>query len=1350
MRHRHVHRLVHETKTKALSISTSMILIAMSLGGALPALLSQRAYAVGGSTVVNSTSGSWSTADTRPGGAVSLATDSSAPSGAGALRLTTNTTNTAKAQFLTSAGVKLSAVTDASYQTKQNSPTPSQGDASYQIAVDLNNDGNPATTINLVYEPYYNGAVTTGTWQSWNVLAGKFWPSQNVPSLSGAGGGAYATNFTIGDVLAAYPNARVTGFGVNVGSYNPSYNVEVDNLGFNGTTYDFEPVIPTIAITPVAGSVLKATGNTTFTATSDTTHPSYMYVELNHSGTWIAANTGGGNSTSLTYNTGSLAEGTYTIKVDAIENNGNSEERLFNYTVDHTAPTSVTVTPINADGSSVVSGVIPFTISATDPNYSYSYLEINQNGNWITDNTHGTSSYSGSTLSWDWDSSTVPNGIYTLKADAVDKAGNTTEQNINFTVDHTVPSIPSGLKSTSQNGSDITNGATNVNFVKNSWSPATHAAKYNYEFRKPGLPTYTTTTTNTSVQGQFDGATSPEGQYAFRVQAVSASGVVSTWSDWSNVSYDHTNPIVTITPTGSLIHGQQQFTANVTDANLGSNASHAYVTLYNTSGTKHTGVNVNLSSGSATFTIDTTKLDDGAANVSVDSFTDQAGNKSGDGIHASYFYGYTVDNTRPTITFVTPSSFNTTTYNQYLQSGPDFEIHATDTNGVANTVLHIYNSDGSPAKFCNVSYTATVSCNVSSLADGTYHVLAGATDNAGNNQTVTKYFTVDGTAPVVNPITYTDSSNATKNAQDSIIRGAVTFHATQTENNPSRMYVEYDQLVNGHWQKVAHNGYVNDVNSVDLTVDTTGWADGQYQVKVSTDDKAGNHGGRSATFTVDNTKPILKITAPAMNSAQKGTITVSGTATDNLSGVAGQTVTLHLRKVKTNGSLDGFLNTFTATVHPDGTWSTTLDVSTLNGQYGITGFVNDVAGNSQSASGGASIKPFTIDNIVPDAPTLTSPQNKAVVNGSSVTQSWSDSSTDVDHYIYESFNDAAATSPRFSDTYTGTSKTATNVTDGTTYWWRVTAVDHAGNVSAPSPLWKITIDNKAPVVAITGPTDGDTVRGTVVVSGTVTDNNPDHYYFVAKDSHGSVVAGPGTVNQANVADWNWNTNTVADGIYTIDLEARDAAGNKDATSTKIISVTVDNTAPTLAINPSTGTDTTPTLTGTTSDATDVVTVDGQTATVDPSANSGGSHNWSITLPAQTVGSHTVTVVSTDLAGNATTETATVVVTAPAAPATPTATSTPAAPTVTITPNGNRAANSTAVLGASTTTPNSSDTTGISSDVKGDSTTKHKSDDSKSSGNFLGLGWWWLLIIAIAGFLWWLLAARRRDSEEDTK
>src|SRR5690606_15275123 len=81
----------------------------------------------------------------------------------------------------------------------------------------------------------------------------------------------------------------------------------------------------------------------------------------------------------------------------------------------------------------------------------------------------------------------------------------------NFAVGNKVLGAPTGLASTASDGTtDITDGATNVNFVRNSWTPVDNAVSYNYEFRKPSsLPTYVRTgETNTAVQGQFHNASS--------------------------------------------------------------------------------------------------------------------------------------------------------------------------------------------------------------------------------------------------------------------------------------------------------------------------------------------------------------------------------------------------------------------------------------------------------------------------------------------------------------------------------------------------------------------------------------------------------------------------------------------------------------------------------------------------------------------------------------------------------------------------------------------------------------------------------------------------------------------------
>jgi hypothetical protein len=186
----------------------------------------------------------WTTADTRPGGAVNFVADATSPAPGGALQLTTDATNAAKAQFMHDANVPLTSVNELSYQTKQVSASFPGGDASYQLAVCLG--GITGTTCNgfttLVFEPYENGVVVPGVWQSWDVDAGLMWSSRSVTTgtcvvAAGFGGAPF---YTLSGLQAVCPNAVAVGFGVNIGSFNPSYDVETDLVSFNSQAYNFE------------------------------------------------------------------------------------------------------------------------------------------------------------------------------------------------------------------------------------------------------------------------------------------------------------------------------------------------------------------------------------------------------------------------------------------------------------------------------------------------------------------------------------------------------------------------------------------------------------------------------------------------------------------------------------------------------------------------------------------------------------------------------------------------------------------------------------------------------------------------------------------------------------------------------------------------------------------------------------------------------------------------------------------------------------------------------------------------------------------------------------------------------
>ena len=186
----------------------------------------------------------WSTGSTNSGGAVNFVVDGTAPSGAGALQLTTTLATTAKAQYLHAANTPLAAVTELSYYTKQVAPAGAIADPSYQLVTFLN--GGTAGFSTLVFEPYQNpvqGPIVTGAWQQWDVDAGLFWSTRTVTcshgTIVGTPGGP--ASYTLAQISSTCPNAVVAGFGVNIGSNNPGYDVETDLFNFNGTIYDFEP-----------------------------------------------------------------------------------------------------------------------------------------------------------------------------------------------------------------------------------------------------------------------------------------------------------------------------------------------------------------------------------------------------------------------------------------------------------------------------------------------------------------------------------------------------------------------------------------------------------------------------------------------------------------------------------------------------------------------------------------------------------------------------------------------------------------------------------------------------------------------------------------------------------------------------------------------------------------------------------------------------------------------------------------------------------------------------------------------------------------------------------------------------
>jgi hypothetical protein len=216
-------------------------------------------------------------------------------------------------------------------------------------------------------------------------------------------------------------------------------------------------------------------------------------------------------------------------------------------------------------------------------------------------------------------------------------------------------------------------------------------------------------------------------------------------------------------------------------------------------------------------------------------------------------------------------------------------------------------------------------------------------------------------------------------------------------------------------------------------------------------------------------------------------------------------------------------------------------------------------------------------------------------------------------------------------------KTATNASHALT----AVARDALGVLWTSDPVTVTVFNDKtAPVVSVSSPAAGATVRATIALGATATDNVGVVGVQFRLDG-----VNVGAEDTSSPYGLSWDTATASDGAHTLTAVARDAAGNT-ATSASV-AVVVDNTAPTVTISaPAAGT----TVAGaTTLGASASVGVGGAGVSFRLDGAPLGAEDatapytldWDSTPVA--AGSHVLSAVARDAAGNASTSAAVTVV-----------------------------------------------------------------------------------------------------------
>ncbi len=205
---------------------------------------------------------------------VTITDDATATIPDNTLRLKVNSQPAATTWWVNT-NVPADAVTDLSYETLKHVVV-SGGNAAalpaYRLRFDSDGDGDVDAV--LIYEPYFqiSGNPATDTWFEWDVLAGYFWTSATIGSFVHNPGGGYNTvpggsDYMMNwlEIIAAFPNSTVLGYGLGLGTYNSITDAEVRYLRF---AYTGDAAPGACAKHVWAKPALTATASTGFGATS--------------------------------------------------------------------------------------------------------------------------------------------------------------------------------------------------------------------------------------------------------------------------------------------------------------------------------------------------------------------------------------------------------------------------------------------------------------------------------------------------------------------------------------------------------------------------------------------------------------------------------------------------------------------------------------------------------------------------------------------------------------------------------------------------------------------------------------------------------------------------------------------------------------------------------------------------------------------------------------------------------------------------------------------------------------------------------------------------------------------------
>ncbi|EMC7916608.1 BapA prefix-like domain-containing protein [Enterobacter kobei] len=823
----------------------------------------------------------------------------------------------------------------------------------------------------------------------------------------------------------------------------------------------------------------------------------------------------------------------------------------------------------------------------------------------------------------------LSNGTYVLTATATDAAGNPSGQSNawTITVDGTAPDAPV-ITQVVDDAPGGTLGSLNLNDTTNDATPTlsgTAEANATVTIRADGVVIGTTVADGLGAWSFTPSTPLGEGPHTLTAVATDAAGNTSGVSNsWGLIidSVAPATPVITqvvddapeglgaLNPNGST---------NDTTPTLNGTAEPGSTVTIRLDGADLVTVPVG-SNGTWTYT-PTAPLGEGPHTFTVVA-TDAAGNTS----LPSTGFNIIVDTTPPvaaTIASVTDdvggvqgplSSGDTTDDTQPLLQGtapPDAVVTVYDGTTLLGTAI----LDGSGGW----SFTP-----VTPLTDGPHSLTVHTTDAAGNTIVSSPFvLTVDTVAPAtpdipaitVNP----DGTETPLNPGETTRDTTPTLSGTGNPGDTVTIYnggVKLDDVVvdgTGNWTWTPATPLPNGTYDITLTVTNM--------------DGTGNESAPSqpVTITIDTDPPATPAAPVITDSVSQvtGPVPDGGTTNDPRPVLSGTGTANDV--INITDTVNGIPTVVgTVTVDSTGNWSWRPDSNIGEGSHVYTATATDEAGNVSAASPAITI---TVDTVAPDTPVISAVGGEP--SGGFITDATPTvGGTGVNGETVIVYNNGVevgrvvVANGEWNLDLPAQTDGPLNIT--------VAGVDAAGNVSAPSPVFTVTLDTVAPAIPqINAVSDSQltnnvlyTRDGVPTLTGT---GEPGSTVIVSVDGTPSAV--PVTV-QPN-GSWTWTADsTLADGQHTFTVSASDPAGNTSASSAPL-NVTVDTLDPTAPDNLNLAAEGTP-LTGTAEAGSIITVMNGSTVIGTGVVDSTG--NFSIAVSPAPQDGATLTVSATDASG----------------------------------------------------------------------------------------------------------------------